>query len=179
MRISFLVKCVGLALALSLSSCSLLGDTCWTEKDGVRVRGTVAYPDDDGDGYYDNGSVLLSTVCVTEEVDGYSTVPGDCDDSDPNISPDALEVCDDDIDNDCQNGKDCWDTEACGDTDHDGDGYVGDADCNPCDGAVHPGAYEQCGSGVDNNCDGVISLCDGEEAEEDAAEDTAMDTASE
>ncbi len=39
--------------------------------------------------------------------------------------------------------------------DADGDGYVGDEDCNDSDASVNPGALEQC-DGIDNNCDGDI-----------------------
>jgi hypothetical protein len=40
------------------------------------------------------------------------------------------------------------------DLDPDGDGYTSD-DCDPTDGAIHPGADETPEDGVDQDCDGV------------------------
>jgi hypothetical protein len=42
------------------------------------------------------------------------------------------------------------------DQDADGDGYVVVRDCNDENPSVHPGATEQCGDRVDNDCDGLV-----------------------
>ncbi len=51
-------------------------------------------------------------------------------------------------------------------TDVDGDGWcTSDGDCDDLDAAVNPGAAEECGDGVDNNCDGQVDegcSCDGD-----------------
>jgi len=39
--------------------------------------------------------------------------------------------------------------------DGDGDGYFPPADCNDADPAIHPGAADPAGDGIDQNCDGI------------------------
>ncbi len=43
-------------------------------------------------------------------------------------------------------------------TDLDNDGYAAPADCNDLNSAIHPGALETCGNGVDENCDGFDAV---------------------
>jgi hypothetical protein len=50
-------------------------------------------------------------------------------------------------------------------TDNDGDGYdregnCGLADCDDRDPAINPGAQEDCGDNVDNNCNGMVDTAD-------------------
>ena len=61
---------------------------------------------------------------------------------------------------------------ACGNSDNDGDGYGDDPacdpawlDCNDNDAAVHPGAFDVCEDGIDNDCDGADRDCDCLEAD--------------
>jgi hypothetical protein len=81
-------------------------------------------------------------------------------DGDPHIYPGADEICADGIDQNCD-GADA----ECGDLD--GDGYqacsvinTGACDCADTDPTRNPGAVEICGDGIDQNCDGVDTLCD-------------------
>ena len=110
-------------------------------------------PDADGDGY-------VASV--------------DCDDDDPAIHPDAVEVCDGGIDNDCDgqaDGRYAADAETWF-IDLDGDGY-GDTlyprldceepaghvnnsgDCDDTDAEINPAGEERCNE-LDDDCDGSI-----------------------
>ncbi|MFT5679444.1 MAG: hypothetical protein ACI8RZ_000348 [Myxococcota bacterium] len=60
------------------------------------------YPDSDGDGWGDDDGVVSDCVALS----GHIETGGDCDDIDSLTSPDAAEVCDDGIDNNC----DGWDS---------------------------------------------------------------------
>ena len=101
--------------------------------------------------------------CTDADEDGYNTEGGDCgeidcDDSDPDIHPNAAEICGDGIDQDCS-GADLACEVTC--TDVDGDGYFveggdcGAVDCDDSDTSVNPGATEICDS-QDNDCDDDI-----------------------
>ena len=79
---------VGLALAATAADTGAPGtDT------GVLDTGVPAGLDDDADG------------------DGFTPRDGDCDDTNPRVSPRAAEICNDRIDNDCDgffdNGEEC------------------------------------------------------------------------
>ncbi|MCB9744532.1 MAG: FG-GAP repeat protein [Alphaproteobacteria bacterium] len=55
------------------------------------------FPDADGDGYGDPDS----PVAACERPDGYVANDRDCDDIDALVNPDAQEICNDGVDNDC------------------------------------------------------------------------------
>jgi hypothetical protein len=60
------------------------------------------YPDDDGDGFGDAGAA--KNDCAPSS--GYVDVSGDCDDGEAATHPDALEVCRNDTDDDCDANTD-------------------------------------------------------------------------
>jgi hypothetical protein len=90
------------------------------------------------------------TAAGTNDVDGdgYSEDEGDCNDSDPNISPSATDEMDG-IDQNCD-GIDGVDM----DRDEHASLDSGGQDCDDQDETVHPGADELCND-VDDDCDGV------------------------
>lgn len=111
--------------------------------------------------------------------DGFTSCGGDCDDNDDLSFPGSPEDCDG-ADNDCDNTVDenstCWDDDGdgyCEGGDSDGDGQFdclnGDTnidhtqaanlDCNdgnPAGAGVNPGATEELGNGIDDDCDGQV-----------------------
>lgn len=130
---------------------------------------TTYYRDADGDGF---GLLDTSTeACSTPT--GFAAVPGDCDDSDGTVSPNATELCDR-SDNDCDGSIDeddavdalTWhadvDTNGYGDADAtttacaQPSGYVANSeDCDDSSDAISPDSAEVCNS-IDDDCDGAI-----------------------
>lgn len=113
----------------------------------------------------------LPDQCTDSDNDGFaeeggSCGPRDCRDSDGHINPDAEEICDDGIDNNCNGLVDLADKKACGMpvscADGDDDGfYAGGSECGPtdCDDGnylTNPGENEVCSDGIDNNCNARI-----------------------
>jgi hypothetical protein len=135
------------------------------------------YADVDNDGYGDPDA----PVAAETQPAGTADNALDCNDLDATIRPDATEVCDG-VDNDCDGRTDDADDGvdlSTGTTwllDGDGDGHPGATetvlacappagagteatDCDDADAAVHPGATEVCGDGLDNDCDGLPGSC--------------------
>ncbi len=129
--------------------------------------------DFDSDGF---GSSTQTYTQCEQPTSQYLQDTSDCDDYEPDVNPDALEICDG-IDNDCDHAVDDDDTTHGGEKtwyyDGDGDGYAGDSttreaceapssryyaepdDCDDGDSSVSPAAYEYCDA-ADNDCDGTV-----------------------
>lgn len=134
----------------------------------IDEAGESYYLDLDGDGY--GGDDSLVEACETPE--GYIDVGGDCDDESDEISPDAVEICDE-VDNDCNGTVDDAADGPKWYPDVDSDGYVDvtagvaacvapeglygetDADCDDTRADVHPDAAQTC-EGIDADCDGAV-----------------------
>jgi hypothetical protein len=120
---------------------------------GSHVLTVEAYDDDDliADGYVRHDVVAAGGDLNDLDGDGYTVAEGDCDDSNPNTYPTALELVDG-FDNDCDGYVD----EGIDTFDDDGDGYAEAAgDCDDTNPARNPGAPEL-EDGIDNDCDGKI-----------------------
>ncbi|MCP4704636.1 MAG: hypothetical protein GY865_08495 [candidate division Zixibacteria bacterium] len=103
------------------------GATSGSSSDGtsgmvMHVPALYCYVDNDDDGYGDNSDAGAwhSPGLIGECLSFFSDVQGDCDDHDPNVNPDATEICGNGIDDDCN--------PATVDTDTDGDGICDDVD---------------------------------------------------
>ncbi len=124
------------------------------------------YPDLDGDGFGESSGLVVGC----SPGDDYVQLGGDCDDTNPEVNPLGVELCDN-IDNDCDSEID----EGVGmifyaDNDQDGFGSPdqiteaceipaghseNNQDCDDTDSMVNPDSAEYCDQ-IDNNCDGQI-----------------------
>mgnify|MGYP000651205388 CR=1 FL=1 len=112
-----------------------------------------------GTWYFVDGSTeeyfIVELPCgdADNDGDGYN-VAIDCDDNNPNIYPGAVEVANNNIDEDCD-GSDLTVL-----IDIDGDGFDESVDCNDMDGSINPDAEEIANNDVDEDCDGVALIID-------------------
>ncbi len=137
-------------------------DPAWPDMDGAAMsldpaaHDTVSNDDPDswcnaldafGDGDYGTPGADNPLCCWDDDGDGFvgGVCGEDCDDTDPDVNPDAEEVCNG-IDDDCDPATD-------ENVDADGDGFtICDGDCDDANPDVNPAAEEIC-NGVDDDCD--------------------------
>ena len=144
----------------------LVNNACLEVEGGSCAEPTALFRDVDGDGFGDPGEV--SAGCKRA---GYSEIADDCDDSDPDMHPEAPEQCND-VDDDCDGVVDddpelvTWHLDLDGDGFGDPnveqesclrpEGYVSNAaDCDDDAPEVSPIAPEICNH-MDDSCSGVI-----------------------
>ncbi|MGW9686409.1 putative metal-binding motif-containing protein [Flagellimonas sp. 2504JD1-5] len=74
---------------------------CDDNNEGVNPDANFRYYEDaDGDGYGNPVRSIIELGCKTD-LEGYVVNADDCDDADPNINPEAVEIAGDGIDNNC------------------------------------------------------------------------------
>ena len=154
----------------AVEMCDGIDNDCNGLVDDIQVF--TYYLDSDGDNY---GDALTSLdTCLTEPPTGYVSNNLDCDDGDPSLNPDAVEICDG-IDNNCDGAVDeglvLFTYYADADGDNFGDaaapldtcldqlpaGYAGnDLDCDDGNPLVNPDAQEIPDDGIDNDCNGLV-----------------------
>ncbi len=77
--------------------CNAADDDCDGEVDVGATDVSTWYEDGDGDGF----GVDDATVAACDPGDGWAEQAGDCDDDDDGVRPDAVEICGDGVDDDC------------------------------------------------------------------------------
>ncbi len=104
---------------------------------------TIYFLDNDGDGYGDPDQERSDC----QQPNGFVLNADDCDDSNPNINPEAMEDAYNGVDDDCN--------PLTRDDDLDEDGFNLVDDCDDNDADINPDEVETC-DGIDNNCNGDI-----------------------
>ena len=118
----------------------------------------ICYLDIDSDGFATE-SVTLSqdTICGNNGQEALAFArTTDCNDYDANINPNAIEIDNDGIDQNCDGVDGGSATQ-----DNDGDGYNSSTDCNDFDASIYPGATEIQNDGIDQDCDGSDAIYSG------------------
>ncbi|MEE2789852.1 MAG: putative metal-binding motif-containing protein [Myxococcota bacterium] len=122
----------------------------------------------------DNGDLILPPMngCAQDrDRDGHGVGPQclgtDCDDNDPRVHSSRIEICGNQLDDDCRDGDRVCAQPGMNEgpcMDMDGDQYglgmcrLGSIDCDETNAAINPGATEVC-NGVDDNCNSQIDEC--------------------
>ncbi len=160
--------CNDAALGIHPGATEVLGNGI--DEDCSGLDSVLCFIDGDGDGWGLGTGPSTQGTCSTA---GLCNLDGDCDDNIGSIHPNAIDVPDDTIDQDCSG----VDSASCHyDGDGDGFGWAGvsieaDGDClddpwdsatgDDCDDAlpsIFPGAVEIVGNGIDEDCSGVDTI---------------------
>jgi len=153
----------------AIETCDAIDNNCNNEIDEGLTTNNY-YADNDMDGYGDPN--VLVNDC--EQPQGYVLDNTDCDDTNADINPDAIETCDD-VDNNCNNQIDegLMTNNYYADNDMDGygdpdvlvndcgqpQGYVLDnTDCDDTNADINPDADDIPNNDIDEDCDGMDAI---------------------
>jgi len=150
-----------------LTAACPMGDDCNDFSTAVNP-GKPEIPGNGLDDDCKDGDAVPEITCADADNDNFRDIAcggRDCDDTNPDIKPRAVEICGNGIDEDCEGG-DLACAENCTDADNDGFGIAGsmgcpggdEIDCYDASDLVFPGAPEICNS-VDDNCVDGIDEC--------------------
>jgi len=78
-------------------TCDELDQDCDGRVDEEALDASTLFLDEDQDGH----GTDATTVQACQVAQGYAELAGDCDDDDGDVNPDAAEICEDGVDNDC------------------------------------------------------------------------------
>ncbi len=165
----------GLIFPAAQEVCNGYDDNCdgLVDTEDPNISGVgLWFADIDGDGFGDANNTVQDCV----QPAGYTFNSEDCDDNNPDVNPDATEICND-IDDNCDGLIDDSDPSLDGlETyylDNDGDGFGAEenvitacdqpanfvlisGDCNDDNPDINPAAEDIPGNGIDDDCDGVV-----------------------
>jgi hypothetical protein len=98
-----------------------------------------------------NTNTTMNLLVVDADGDGYFSFE-DCDDENAEINPGAVEIPNNEVDEDCDGSLFIVDADM--------DGFNSDEDCNDEDASINPGAMEIPNNEIDEDCDGVALVID-------------------
>jgi uncharacterized delta-60 repeat protein len=143
-------------------------DSTWGENGVVRTLTSTIFAFSNGSALQPDGKVILVGASATPttqndltvvrynnfidaDMDGFS-IADDCDDFNADINPDAEEIPNNDIDENCDNEILVIDADM--------DGFNSDEDCDDTNADINPDAEEIPNNDVDENCDDIILIID-------------------
>lgn len=145
-------------------ACLIPSSALYTDSDGTQDTGYFQEPWEETVEQPIDESECTDISNTDQDGDGVSQNEGDCDDNNPDISPNLDENPYDGLDNDCDASTP--------DDDLDQDGYPISSDCDDLNDEIHPNVEDYICDGIDNNCDGQID----EQAQPDMAEPFDINT---
>ena len=133
-------------LQLTLRATNSFGEvfTC-IEIDTIQIEFNLEpilqYADTDDDNFGDPNNIMSECFSIA----GYVLDNTDCDDTNPNINPIAIEIPNNGVDEDCDGVDDVQDI--------DGDGFDSNEDCDDNNPDINPGMAEIPYNDIDDDCD--------------------------
>ena len=122
------------------------------------LTGSAIYTDEKWSSPFDasgNLTILNGPIADNDndqDNDGFDATV-DCDDTNPNINPNATEILDNNIDENCDGIAEITQV-----ADNDNDGFNANEDCDDTNPNINPGVTDIPDNGIDENCDGADAI---------------------